>query len=168
MRRSKHPNDGADVLPRGGEAMNVIVVGVDHSPGAKAALVFANDEARLREATIRAVHAWQYAYIGYTGLEGRVPPIGEDLDELHTAAVAALEASVREALPETDVPIELDAIQGAPAGVLVEASRDADLLVVGSRGHGGFVGLLLGSVGQQCAHHAECPVVIVHGKREKE
>ena len=148
--------------------MNVIVVGVDHSPGAKAALVFANEEAGLRGATLRAVHAWQYGYIGYTGLEGSVPSVGGDINELRTAAVAALEASVREALPDTDVEIELQAIQGAPAGVLVEASRDADLLVVGSRGHGGFVGLLLGSVSQQCAHHAECPVVIVHAApREK-
>ena len=148
--------------------MNVIVVGVDHSPGAKAALVFANEEARLRGATLRAVHAWQYGYIGYTGPEGRVPPIGGNIDELHTAADAALEASVREALPDTDVEIELHAIQGAPAGVLVEESRDADLLVVGSRGHGGFAQLLLGSVSQQCAHHAECPVVIVRAKREGE
>ncbi|HET7128851.1 MAG TPA: universal stress protein [Gaiellaceae bacterium] len=145
--------------------MSVIVVGVDHSPGAKAALVFANQEARLRGATIRAVHAWQYGYIGSIGPEGRVPPVGADLDELRTAAEAALNASVREALPDTEVEIELHAIQGAAAGVLVEASRDADLLVVGSRGHGGFVGLLLGSVSQQCAHHAECPVVIVHAKR---
>ena len=53
--------------------MNVIVVGVDHSPGAKAALVFAEEEARLRGATLHAVHAWQYGYIGYTGLEGRMP-----------------------------------------------------------------------------------------------
>ena len=53
--------------------MNVIVVGVDHSPGAKAALVFADEEARLRGATLRAVHAWQYGYIGYSGLEGSVP-----------------------------------------------------------------------------------------------
>lgn len=147
--------------------MNVIVVGVDHSPGARAALVFADEEARLRGATIHAVHAWQYGYIGYVGPESRLPPVGADIDELHTAAATALEASVREALPDTDVPIELQAIQGAPASVLVEASRDADLLVVGSRGHGGFVGLLLGSVGQQCAHHAECPVVIVHAEREK-
>ena len=145
--------------------MSVIVVGVDHSPGAKAALVFANEEARLRGATIRAVHAWQYGYIGSIGPEGRLPPVGADIDELHAAAEAALEASVREALPDTDIEIRLQAIQGAPAGVLVEASHDADLLVVGSRGHGGFVGLLLGSVGQQCAHHAECPVVIVHAKR---
>jgi nucleotide-binding universal stress UspA family protein len=147
--------------------MNVVVVGVDHSPGANAALVFADEEARLRGATLRAVHAWRYGYIGYSGPEGRVPSIGADIDDLRTAAVAALEASVREALPESEVGIELLAIQGAPAAVLVEQSRDAELLVVGSRGHGGFVGLLLGSVGQQCAHHAECPVVIVHAKREK-
>ena len=147
--------------------MSIIVVGVDHSAGAKAALVFANEEARLRGATIRAVHAWQYGYIGPTGLEGRIPAIGADVDQLRSTAVAALEASVREALPDTDVEIKLHVVQGAPAGVLVQESRDADLLVVGSRGHGGFLGLLLGSVSQQCAHHAECPVVIVHPKREK-
>ena len=148
--------------------MNAIVVGVDHSPGAKAALIFAEKEARLRGATLRAVHAWQYGYIGYTGFEGGMPALGGDINELHAAAEAALEASVREALPDSDVKIERRAIQGVPAGVLVDESRDADLLVVGSRGHGGFVGLLLGSVSQQCAHHAECPVVIVHAKREKE
>lgn len=147
--------------------MTGIVVGVDHSPGARAALVFANEEARLRSATIHAVHAWQYGYIGSVGPEGRLPPVGADIEDVHRAAEAALEASVREALPDTDVEIELHAIQGAPAGVLVEASRGADLLVVGSRGHGGFVGLLLGSVGQQCAHHAECPVVIVHAARDE-
>jgi len=147
--------------------MSVIVVGVDHSPGAKEALRFAAEEARLRGATIHAVHAWQYGYIGYVGPEGNVPLVGADIEQLRAAAEAALEASVREALPDTDVEIKLQAIQGTPAGVLVEASAGADLLVVGSRGHGGFVGLLLGSVSQQCAHHAACPVVIVHPGREK-
>jgi nucleotide-binding universal stress UspA family protein len=148
--------------------MNVIVVGVDHSPGAKAALVFAIEEARLREATVRAIHAWQYGYIGYTGLEGGMPVVGADLNELRATAEAALEASVREALPESDIEIEQRVVQGVPAGVLVDESRDADLLVVGSRGHGGFAQLLLGSVSQQCAQHAECPVVIVRAKREQE
>jgi nucleotide-binding universal stress UspA family protein len=148
--------------------MNSIVVGVDHSPGAKAALVFAEEEARLRGARLRAVHAWQYGYIGYTGLEGGMPVLGGDISDLHAAAEAALDASVREALPDSGVEIEQRAIQGVAAGVLVDESRDADLLVVGSRGHGGFTQLLLGSVSQQCAHHAECPVVIVRAKREEQ
>jgi nucleotide-binding universal stress UspA family protein len=148
--------------------MNVIVVGVDNSPGAKAALVFAEKEARLRGATLRAVHAWQYGYIGYGGLEGAMPVVGGDINELLGAAEAALEASVREALPQSGVEIEHGAIQGVAAEVLVDESRYADLLVVGSRGHGGFAQLLLGSVSQQCAHHAECPVVIVRAKREEE
>ena len=145
--------------------MNVVVVGVDNSPGAKAALVFAEEEARLRGATLHAVHAWQYGYIGYTGLEGVMPILGGDINELHAAAQSALEESVREALPDTDVEIEQRTIQGLAAAVLVDESRNADLLVVGSRGHGGFAQLLLGSVSQQCAHHAECPVVIVRAKR---
>jgi nucleotide-binding universal stress UspA family protein len=148
--------------------MNLIVVGVDHSRDAKAALVFANEEARLRGATMRAVHAWQYGYVGNTGLEGGMPILGGDMNELHAAAEAALEASVREALPHPDVEIEQRAVQGVAAGVLVDESRNADLLVVGSRGHGGFAQLLLGSVSQQCAHHAECPVVIVRAKREED
>lgn len=148
--------------------MNVIVVGVDHSPGAKAALLFAAKEAQLRGATVRAVHAWQYGYIGYPGLGEGVPALGSDLKELQATAEAALAGSVREALTESDVEIEERVVQGAPAGVLVDQSRDADLLVVGSRGRGGFAQLLLGSVSQQCAHHAECPVVIVHAKRDEE
>ena len=63
--------------------------------------------------------------------------------------------------------IERRVVRTRPAAVLVDESRGADLLVVGSRGHGGFAGLLLGSVSQQCAHHAACPVVIVHQKREQ-
>lgn len=59
------------------------------------------------------------------------------------------------------VEIEQRVVQGSAGGALVEAARDADLLVVGSRGHGGFVGLLLGSVSQQCVHHAPCPAVVV-------
>jgi nucleotide-binding universal stress UspA family protein len=146
--------------------MNVIVVGVDHSAGANAALVFAEEEARLRGSALRAVHAWQYGYIGYTGFEGGMPAVGGDIMEHQAAAEAALATSVREAVPTSDVEIEQRVIQGASAAVLVEESRDAELLVVGSRGHGGFAQLLLGSVSQQCANHSECPVVIVHAKRE--
>jgi nucleotide-binding universal stress UspA family protein len=146
--------------------MNVIVVGVDHSAGAKEALRFALEEARLRQATLRAVHAWQFGYIGATGMEGALPAIGGELHEYRAAAEAALDATLRQAIPDAgEVEVERHVVEGAPAAVLVEESRGADLLVVGSRGHGGFAQLLLGSVSQQCAHHAECPVVIVRSKR---
>jgi nucleotide-binding universal stress UspA family protein len=145
--------------------MNVIVVGVDHSDGARAALAFAHDEARLRGATLRAVHAWQFGYVGYSGFEGAMPVLGGDIHELRAAAAAALDATLREALPDAGgIEIEPRVVEGSPGAVLVNESRDADLLVVGSRGHGGFAQLLLGSVSQQCAHHAACPVVIVRSK----
>jgi nucleotide-binding universal stress UspA family protein len=143
-------------------AQRMVVVGVDRSDGARAALRFALDEAKLRRATLRAVHAWQFGYIDAPGLEGYSPVLGADLSDLHSAAGAALEAILREAIPDPGgVEIECRVVEGAPGAVLVAESRDADLLVVGSRGHGGFAGLLLGSVSQQCAHHAACPVVIV-------
>ena len=77
--------------------MNVIVVGVDHSEGAKAALVFAHEEALLRHATLRAVHVWQYGYIGYTGFEGAVPAMGADIKELRAAAGASAARTPRRA-----------------------------------------------------------------------
>jgi nucleotide-binding universal stress UspA family protein len=142
--------------------MGVIVVGVDHSEGAKAALRFALEEARLRQATLRVVHAWQFGYIGAPGFEGSLPAVGGELEEFREGAMAALDETLREVGAEKDgVPIERRVDQGTAAAVLVEESRGADLLVVGSRGHGGFAQLLLGSVSQQCAQHAFCPVVIV-------
>jgi nucleotide-binding universal stress UspA family protein len=144
--------------------MGLIVVGVDHSAGAKAALRFALEEARLRRTTLRVVHAWQFGYIGAPGIEGTLPTVGGDLEEIRRGAEAALDRTLREvAADAADVEIERRVDQGAAAAVLVEESRGADLLVVGSRGHGGFAQLLLGSVSQQCAQHAECPVVIVRG-----
>jgi nucleotide-binding universal stress UspA family protein len=144
--------------------MGLIVVGVDNSAGAKAALRFALEEAQLRQASLRVVHAWQYGYIGATGLEGRLPAAGGGLEDFRQGAAASLEETLSEVVADTDgVAIERRVDQGAAAAVLVEESRGADLLVVGSRGHGGFAQLLLGSVSQQCAQHAFCPVVIVRG-----
>jgi nucleotide-binding universal stress UspA family protein len=148
--------------------MGLIVVGVDHSAGAKEALRFALDEARLRQVKLRVVHAWQFGYLGAAGIEGSLPDVGGELGELRRAAEAALDSTLQEVTAETgDVEIERRVDQGAPAAVLVEESRRADLLVVGSRGHGGFAQLLLGSVSQQCAHHAQCPVVIVRAASGK-
>jgi nucleotide-binding universal stress UspA family protein len=142
--------------------MGVIVAGVDQSAGAKAALRFALDEARLRQATLRVVHAWQFGYIGATGLEGWVPAVGGELEDFRRGAEAALDQTLKEVGADAaGVTIERRLEQGSAAGVLIDESQDAELLIVGSRGHGGFAQLLLGSVSQQCAQHAACPVVIV-------
>ena len=147
----------------------LIVVGVDSSEGSKAALRFAFDEAKLRKATLRAVHSWLYGYIGSVGIEGYGPVAGADLSDLRLTAEIALDAVLQQALPDQNgVAIERRVVEGTPATVLVHESRNADLLVVGSRGHGGFAGLLLGSVSQQCAHHAACPVVIVRAPRDSD
>jgi len=144
---------------------SVVVVGVDHSAGAQEALRFALREAQLRHATVRVVHAWQLANVGMTGFEGGVPLLGGDINELRDAAEETLDRTLRETIPETGgVNVERRLVEGPPAAVLVKESQAADLLVVGSRGHGGFAQLLLGSVSQQCAHHAECPVVIVRSR----
>jgi nucleotide-binding universal stress UspA family protein len=146
----------------------VIVVGVDHSEGAKAALRFALGEAELRQTSLRAVHAWELGYVAASFVPGAYPELGDKLDGLRDAAEATLEATLHEVLPApTAVQIERRVVEGAPAAVLVDESHDAELLVVGSRGLGGFSGLLLGSVSQQCIHHAACPVVILRAPSAK-
>jgi nucleotide-binding universal stress UspA family protein len=148
-----------------------VVVGVDGSAGAKEALRWAFAEARLRRSPLVAVHAWMFGYIGgsvegypyWGGSLGSYTSIGVDLSDLHRAAEDLLERALAGVAGEAgDVEIERRVVQGAAAEVLVKAAAPGDLLVVGSRGHGGFAGLLLGSVSQQCVHHAACPVVIVH------
>jgi len=146
-----------------------VIVGVDGSAGASAALTWAAAEARLRQTRLRVIHAWRFIYpevagYGWGGSVGVLPRTG--MSDLHQAAEGLLdEATAHLASAGVDIDFECEAIEGAPADVLVRAAKEGDLLVVGSRGHGGFVGLLLGSVGEQCAHHAPCPVVIVHASK---
>lgn len=130
--------------------MNGIVVGVDGSPGAAAALRFAVEEARLRGAQLHAVCAWELPAMVYSG--GGVDGLPE-----------ALEQGAREILEKAlaDVPAERHVLAGHAARALLDAAEGADLLVVGSRGLGGFARLLLGSIGQEVVHHAPCPVVVV-------
>jgi nucleotide-binding universal stress UspA family protein len=90
------------------------------------------------------------------------------LPELREISDRLIASVVKEVVGEgSDVPVEPSAVEGPAAAVLTDSARDADLLVVGSRGHGGFTGLLLGSVGQQLAHHSPCPVVIYRRRDEK-
>jgi nucleotide-binding universal stress UspA family protein len=156
------------------ERVPAVVVGVDGSAGAREALRWALAEGRLRKSPVRAVHAWTFGYTGGS-LEGypywggsldSYTSLGVDLSDLHLAAEDLLERALAGVEDEAEgVEIERQVVQGAAAEVLVSAVAQEDLLVVGSRGHGGFVGLLLGSVSQQCVHHAPCPVVVVHAAK---
>jgi len=145
--------------------MGTIAVGVDASGGSLAALEWAASEARLRGDDLRVVTAWLVPTMAF-GAPGFGPIVAEGLDaEFEGAARAALEKAI-EGLGAAGEGIHIERVvaHGQASHVLIEAAKDAALLVVGSRGHGGFAGLLLGSVSQQCAHHAPCPVVIVpHG-----
>lgn len=139
--------------------MNSIVVGVDGSEESRRALRWALEEARLWQATLHVVHAWRMPYAPASA--GYVPlPEAPLYDAAKKGAQLVLTAEIL-AIDAGDVPVESVLVEGSPTHALLEAGSDADLLVVGSRGHGGFVELMLGSTGQQVAHHATCPVVIV-------
>jgi nucleotide-binding universal stress UspA family protein len=141
-----------------------VVVGVDGSAGSNEALLWAIAEARLRNAPLRAVHAWTYVQPTMPSLVG-YPYIAESVDftvdDRRQAAEQMLVRATSELSSVHDIEIERVIGEGSAAQVLIDAVGEDDLLVVGSRGHGGFTSLLLGSVSEQCAHHAPCPVVIV-------
>jgi nucleotide-binding universal stress UspA family protein len=137
-----------------------IVVGVDGSTSSRAALAWAVRQADMTGAEVDAVIAWHYPV-----MVGGVPfaPIGAlDTADYGDFAAKVLSDAVSEIVePDGRVKVSLTVRQGIAAQVLLEASDGADLLVVGSRGHGGFTEALLGSVSQACVHHARCPVVII-------
>ena len=137
-------------------------MGVDGSDASKAALRWALAEAKLRGDSVLAVHAWQVPVLPVDVGPPPVPALDTVtmLPDLERNARALVERVVEEVAADAGVEVETVAIEGAPATVLIDAARDAELLVVGSRGHGGFLGLLLGSVSMQVALHAPCPVVI--------
>lgn len=120
-----------------------VVVGVDGSAGSQAAVRFAQDEARRRDLPVRLVHAAD----------------GDSSPGVLEAAIGAAQAAA------PDLVIDGVASTGAAAADLLDAARDADLLVVGARGRGGFRGLLLGSVSSQVAAHSPGPVAVVRGSR---
>lgn len=135
-----------------------IVVGIDRSEGARAALEWAVEEAARRGATVEAIHAWEPPLAIST-------PLGVAPVDLHEDDIAEEMTAIQAVLDEVAPDVEVTYAAGSPAGALLEAAAGADLLVVGTRGRGGFAGLLLGSVSQQVAHHAPVPVVIVPAKR---
>jgi nucleotide-binding universal stress UspA family protein len=137
-----------------------IVVGVDGSPGSKSALRWAITQAQLTGATIEAITSWQDPVMwGDTyGVAAIYAP-----DDLAAIAGKALGETVAEVAGQLGQPVDVlpRVVEGHPAEVLIKAATGARLLVVGSRGHGTFAGLMLGSVSQHCVQHAPCPVVVV-------
>jgi nucleotide-binding universal stress UspA family protein len=130
----------------------VVAVAFDGSEGARRALQWAAEEARLRRSRLRVVRAWSY-----------MDQPGERFDPRYCDDDARREIDEAvAALGDIGAELEVEPVTVNARGVLAGAG-DADLLVVGSRGHGGVAGLLLGSVSRHVAHHARCPVVIVPG-----
>ena len=146
-----------------GPPRGLIVVGIDGSEPSKEALRWAVRQAQITGAKLLAVMAWEYP----TSF-GWAPPYPREFDPERDTR-KALDAIVEEALgTDRSVEVESIAVEGHPATELLEAAKGADLLVVGSRGHGAFTGMMLGSVSQRCMTHASCPVMVVHGRRAAE
>jgi nucleotide-binding universal stress UspA family protein len=139
------------------EASGRVVVGVDVVGGSETALKFAFEEAAARGCGLAAVHAWTVP----AGAGEDLPPV-YDVDAVNSdeeRVLAEVLATWQQKYPA--VAVHHVVRHGLPPEVLIDAAAGAELLVVGSRGHGGFVGLLLGSVSQAVLHHASCPVVVV-------
>ena len=137
-----------------------IVVGLDGSPASLEALSWAARQAVLTGGSLELVMTWEWP-----SSYGWAVPVPDDFDpeaEMRGTLDTAV-AGVRADHPGLSVNPRL--LRGHPAPVLVEASKGADLLVVGSRGHGEFVGMMIGSVSEYCATNAHCPVLIHRAKR---
>ena len=139
--------------------MTRVVVGVDGSRGAAAALRVAAEEAAQRRLPLRIVCAWEAPAGTYVG--EAFAPTADGFVEAERHAEEVLRTALERVAVGAAVETEALAIEGNPAKVLLEQARDAALLVVGSRGRGAAASLLLGSVSQKLAHHAPCPLVIV-------
>jgi nucleotide-binding universal stress UspA family protein len=145
--------------------MSEIIVGVDGSDGARAALRWAARTAEARGAGLRAIAAWQYPSSAVSpGGPARLP-VAEEMDE---RTCDDLRAVLRQELDAGADRVEVEAGRGPAASVLLAAAArpETDMLVVGARGLGGFAGLLLGSVSQECVEHSPCPVVVLRGEPE--
>lgn len=159
---SNQPEPGHG-LPTGAGGTRVVggtvVVGVDGSEASLDALRWAYRQAQLTGAHLRAVMSWDVPATVYWY------PFPEGMD-FQTATEEALEKALHGTLGDNPaVPITSVVVEGHPALVLIEEAEGADLLVVGSRGHGEFSGMLLGSVSEHCVTQANCPVVVVRTKR---
>lgn len=151
---------GVETVPSGPEAGRV-VVGVDGSPSSENALAAAFEEASLRSVGITALHAWTYPFYDLPGHGAPIPDsvVVDAFDGDEALRLSEQLAGWREKYP--DVEVRQVVHKASPAEALTNASGGAELVVVGSRGRGGFKSLLLGSVSHAVLHHAHCPVMVV-------
>lgn len=134
-----------------------IVVGVDGSDASRDALAWAGRQAELTGDSLQVIMTWHVPTAAY----GVPVPLPTDYDFV-TDSEHELAKVIDEVLGDhAGIRVSPVVMEGHPATRLIEASVDADLLVVGSRGHGAFTGMLLGSVSEHCVSHASCPVVVV-------
>jgi nucleotide-binding universal stress UspA family protein len=142
--------------------MDTIVVGVDGSAGSTEAIRWANAEAKLRGAKLRAVAAWEFPFTsaGFGDSIAMMP-----VDQLEADSKRMLDDALTAAIsdPVALAAVERSVICGHATSVLRSESDHATMIVVGARGHGGFLGMLLGSTSDQLVKHANCPVVVVRG-----
>lgn len=134
-----------------------IVVGIDGSPASRNALEWAVRQAELTSASLEIVSSWEWP----TSFGWSLIPEGFDPASDLQKMIDELLTSVRADHP--NVPVTAKIVEGHPAPVLINASKGASLLVVGSRGHGEFVGMLIGSTSEHCVANAACPVVVFRG-----
>jgi nucleotide-binding universal stress UspA family protein len=158
--RSAEPAGGATEADRAfrDAAGGRIVVGVDGSDSARRALRWALEEARLRVASLDVVHAWRGPYVAPSPFAG----VPLDIEIVEKNARSVLDRAVDgEDTRRQPAAVERILVQGGAAHVVLDTARGADLVVLGTRGLGGFTGLLLGSVTHHVAHHIRCPMVVI-------
>jgi nucleotide-binding universal stress UspA family protein len=142
-------NDESDPIQR-------IVVGVDGSESSLAALEWALRQAELTGSTLEVITTWEWP-TNY----GWAYPFPPEYDPQADAQKMLSDALDPLLVAHADVPVESTVVEGHPAPVLLKASEGAELLVVGSRGHGEFAGMLIGSVSEHCTANAHCPVLVL-------
>ncbi|MCC5953452.1 MAG: universal stress protein [Acidimicrobiia bacterium] len=142
--------------------MDKVIVGVDGSLASRAAVRWAAREAQAHGVPLVAIEAWEFSPLVFAA------DVPVQIDDLRSTVTTHLEETVADVLGDdfADVSVERKIVEEAPVPALLGEAGPDDVIVVGSRGRGGFSGLLLGSVSQQLAQHAPCPVVIVRATHE--
>jgi len=143
--------------------MTTVLAGTDGSPNASAALHWAAEYARRNQATLRVMHVWHYPYGASEAGAMMSPP-----ESVFEQGAQAIVDQAIAALDTNGLTVDKAVRQGGVAHALLEEAKNADLLVVGARGHGGFAGLILGSVATHCTRHAQIPTVVVPGSSNEE